>query len=372
MPQLTIKEEFGSRDGSARGVMGINEPRHFLVTYIHGASERTELTKPDPRGFVEASYPYGSTNPWNGYSRAIGYVLVETLTHQTWRVRVDYGVGGPMAATLNPDHTRWNLSARTVGISRQLFEEPTQALESWKEVFDDRPVLSPGPTGTVGIGPLIPDNRTTFLMGTTKFAPRTTAAAAGEPPPGPNFYIKIGAGKTEVVPVGHIRIPFEYSDELPGLAYTMTRTFANFKFNDLGRIAEYKKTLNNTWFLGGAPGHVRCEDVVLDQVGTVIENGATQGEPGIGCRCSASFVWSALPFIGPGSPLALVPTVRDADGGEAIVYRKKLEGESPAHEYKVVEYLFPIRGKDFGSLIHLLESFASPLRRGIAQPIPTP
>lgn len=348
MPKLTIREEFKSRDGSARGLMGVNEPRIFGVTYIHGPDERTELTKPDPRGFVEAQYPYGSLNPWNGYSRAIGYVLLETLTHQSWRVRVDYGIGGPMAMTVNPDHLRWSLSARTIGISRQLFEEPTVALESWRDVFDDTTA-----------GPVIGTTRKAGPMGTTKFVTRTEE---GPDDPDPAFYIRLGDGeKTEVVADGDVKRPFEYADDLPGLAYTLTRTFANFHFDALGEIADYQKALNNTWFLGGAPGHVRCEGVVLDQVGTVIQDGAAQTTPGVGARCSVSFLRSSLPWIGPGSPLALVPTaiVKDADGnpGEAVVNRRGVSGETG--DSKVVEYLFPIRGMDFDSLIALLESFAA-------------
>lgn len=356
MPQLTIEEEYKSRDGSARGIMGINEPRIFRVKYIHGADERTELTKPDPRGLVEAQYPYGSTNPWNGYSRVLGYVLLETLTHQTWRVRVDYGVGGPLATTLNPDHTRWSLSARTIGISRQLLEEPTQALESWRGVFDD-----------LATGPVIGATRKAGPMGTTKFIKKED-----EPDPvDPAFYIRTGpsASKVEVVKDGDAKRPFEYSDDLPGLAYTMTRTFANFKFSELGRIADYKKAINNVWFLGGAPGYVRCEDVVLDQVGAVIGDGSGQGLPGVACRCSVSFLRSALPWIGPGSPLALVPTVKDAEGGEAVVYRRGVGGESG--DNKVVEYLFPIRGMDFDSLIQTLESFAAHVGRA-PRPRPVP
>lgn len=350
MPQLLIDEELKSRDGSARGIMGVNEPRIFRVTYIHGPNERSELTKPDPRGFVEAQYPYGSLNPWNGYSRALGYVLVETLTHQTWRVRVDYGVGGPMAMTLNPDHTRWSLSARTVGISRQLLEEPTGALESWRDVFVD-----------TAVGPVIGPSRKAGPMGTTKFMTQEEEPDLVNPA----FYIRAGpsASKVEVIKDGDVKRPFEYSDDLPGLAYTMTRMFANFKFHELGRITDYKKAINNTPFLGARAGYVRCEDVVLDQVGGVIGEGDAQGLPGVGCRCSVSFLRSALPWIGPGSPLALVPTVPDAAGGEAVVYRKAVAGESATEDHKVVEYLFPIRGMDFDSLIQTLESFNARIGR---------
>lgn len=341
----SINEVFGSRDGDARGRHGVISVRVFRVELDIPAEDRTELRKPDPRGYVEARYPYGSRHPWNSYTFANGYRLIRSLTHQTSLVGVDYGIGGPLAATIQPDHRRWSLGVRSAGISQRILEEPTAALESWREAFD------------------LPATRKPRRLGTTKYV-FGQAAIEDEQGWARMWQKEEGTGKIEPVdePVapagGGLYVPFEFTSDLPGLALAMTRMFATFPTDGLGALAAYRGTLNNTPFKGADLAHVKLVDFAIDEVATVLDDGTAQrSNPGIAYRFMLAFLWSSVPFIGPGSPLSLVPTISDEDNDKVPVMRI-VNNE----DVKITEELYPIRGMDFDALVAYIESFTAPIR----------
>lgn len=326
----TVKElKFGSREGSSRGAGGVNDKRTFLVTLDITDDQFTEQRYPDPRGVVELQWiRYGSASPWNAYAKATQYTIDERISNKTWRVSVNYTVGGLQAVpTMEAAWDRWNVSIRGAAYTQQIREEPTEAIESWG----------------INQGPEARDGK---LIGTQRYAKlkpgvgqaaytaqlwRTGADGRLE------FYSQQLARTTS-------RIVRPYSADVPALTYTQTRLFANFNFNTVGYIAEYYKRVNLYTYLGAPPGHLKFVDFSLDEVPHAIgsPDDTPQLEYGIAYRTALVFLWSAKAF----TPLEWVSTVHDELGNEV-----------PVRDYagnKVVDVNWTIAGVNFGTLIRVL------------------
>ena len=313
---IYFKEMFASRDGSARGISGVSERRVFRMILDPGDAEFTEQRYPDPRGFVAAEIPFGSPHPWNALSFASDYIVIKLETKTRWLMAVNYKTAhGASDMPFTLGRTPWRLQVRGAAFSFELREtyatqnEPDTKLIATSQ-FEEVDV----PAGSTGFQANV-------------FRPN----AAGLLGPGTIDLIKTAAANSR-----------PQTDESGGLSATWTRTIQSFDFNQMGRINDIYKSINDREFLRAPAGHVRFDVFSLDPIEIVRVGVRSAGQ---NYRVTLGFVMSVVPF----TPIRLHPTFQDKEGNETPVLVPTPNGLALYAEDFIVKRL-----KSYGELFNIL------------------
>ncbi len=322
---VSFEETKDSRDGSARGVSGINEMRKFMMILDIPDGQFTEARYPDVRGLAGEQIPLGTPHPWNAFSFAADWLALTRESARRWLIGVVYKPShGASDMPLTPAGTPWRVRVRGVSFPFELRE-------------------------TYPVG----DPPTTKLIATSQFEEVDVT-----PPSAPNFTATVfrynSARPPKLVPATinlaktAMLNPQPQIDDSGGLGATWTRTIKDFDFDNMGRINAILRSINAKNFLGAPPGHVRFDTFSLEPIDAFAPG---LGNPGQHYRVSIGFVMSVVPY----TPIGLHPTFRDKEGNETPVMIPaqvlRLPGSGPTE--LLVETFNVKRLKNFSPLFQI-------------------
>ncbi len=340
----TIHETFKSRDGTVRGTNGNSYRRMFKIRLIGKTdADRTELTEPDPAGFLESLHPFGHAHPWNNFMAANSYGPPRRIGPDLW----DCGIGYAVVSESNPGTTGWIHTSGGNSIPQRTYVTLPDEL-GFTHIPND-----PNPQITKGIG-----NRLFFAIASSAEALQSgysvhTVSLDDNGVPVDEY--------RELVPTGVIQ-PEPEDVDLPGISVSFTKIILSQSVDIELIVRGFIKKVNDQPFLGGAVASVLLDSFTLDPITSadfqVNEDGgiraARGGRTKIGpssreipdfplqsvpaWRATLSFIASDVPF----DPVERTPLWRDpVDGAESIV----LHDNKP-----FVEKFFVIPRVDFGEL----------------------
>jgi hypothetical protein len=335
-----IKEHMATRLGATSGVNAT--PENIVLRVIaededwvtDGNGNRLE---PDPRYLVatqwSAALP-GAAHEWSGTAGlcwAGSYSVLDRKAPGHWIVRVDF-----LRPSWNlPPSTGWLTSVRGASVTQHIYHELPperkgeqrggQSLEGPGETFWTRPAQP---------------------IGMPKYVP-LKSPAPGVTPAGTTHYANSYGADGSVGRVFLRQIP-DADDrsgttvEFPAALVTGTRMAPNFSWTSVSGWAGYLKSLNRTRFFNAPPLHVKCNNVIVEQVNLEM---AGARDIGIAYRIAVEFLWAAIPW-GPFEKYSTIPddtgyqtTVFDIERDEPVLIRKR-----------------DVRRMDFDHLLALLSS----------------